>query len=73
MGARDDVHSALCSLAALFDGSCEENPELSCSKNCVAKAEDQELNHGTRNRTAPKIVYSMSSGVSSCSRDICWV
>ncbi|XP_017557881.2 kinesin-like protein KIF14 [Pygocentrus nattereri] len=73
MDARDEVHSALCSLTALFDESREENIELSTSKNIFVKAEDQESGHGTRNRTVPKIVYSMSSGVSSCSRDVRWV
>ncbi|XP_036442255.1 kinesin-like protein KIF14 [Colossoma macropomum] len=68
MDARDEVHSALCSLTALFDESREENIESSSSKNI-----DQDLGHGTRNRTVPKIVYSMSSGVSSCSRDVRWV
>ncbi|KAI5610222.1 kinesin-like protein KIF14 isoform X1, partial [Silurus asotus] len=55
MDARDDLHSALCSLAELFDESIEEN------------LESTEIQEGQRNRTVPKIVYSLSSGVSSCS------
>ncbi|KAI5101784.1 kinesin-like protein KIF14 [Silurus meridionalis] len=61
MDARDDLHSALCSLAELFDESIEEN------------LESTEIQEALRNRTVPKIVYSLSSGVSSCSRDVRWV
>ncbi|MCI4383744.1 hypothetical protein PGIGA_G00030120 [Pangasianodon gigas] len=67
MDARDDLHSALCSLAELFDESSEENVE----PKTFEKAEEPA--QGLRNRTVPKIVYSLSSGVSSCSRDIRWV
>uniref|UniRef100_A0A4W4EBX1 Kinesin-like protein KIF14 n=1 Tax=Electrophorus electricus TaxID=8005 RepID=A0A4W4EBX1_ELEEL len=73
LAARDEVHSTLCALAALFDERDEENLELSNCKSSLGKAEVQDLGHGTRNRTVPKVVYSMSSGVSSCSRDVRWV
>ncbi|MCJ8737974.1 hypothetical protein PDJAM_G00030330 [Pangasius djambal] len=69
MDARDDLHSALCSLAELFDESSEENVE----PKSFVKAEIQEPAQDPRNRTVPKIVYSLSSGVSSCSRDVRWV
>lgn len=69
MDARDDLHSALCSLAELFNESGEENVE----PGILVKAEVQEPAQDQRNRTVPKIVYSLSSGVSSCSRDIRWV
>lgn len=69
MDARDDLHSALCSLAELFNHSSGENVET----RTVAKAQVQEPAQGSRNRTVPKIVYSLSSGVSSCSTDIRWV
>lgn len=70
MDARDDLHSALCSLAELFDESSEDNVE---STRTFTKAEIKEPAQGPRSRTVPKIVYSLSSGVSSCSRDIRWV
>lgn len=69
MDARDDLHSALCSLAELVSQSSEENVE----PGTFVKAEIQEPAQAPRNRTVPKIVYSLSSGVSSCSRDIRWV
>lgn len=66
MDARDDLHSALSSLAELFDESSEENVE----SRIFMKDEIQEPAQGPRNRTVPKIMYSMSLGDSSCSRDI---
>lgn len=69
MDARDNLHSALCSLAELFNESSEENVE----PRTIVKAEVQEPAQGPRNRNVPKMVYSLSSGVSSCSRDIRWV
>ncbi|KAG9266797.1 kinesin-like protein KIF14 isoform X1 [Astyanax mexicanus] len=71
MAARDAVHLALCSLAAVFDESMEENMEMSNSNNIFA--ENQKSGYGTRNEAIPKVVYSLSSGVSSCSTDIRWV
>lgn len=69
MDARDDLHSALRSLAELFDERSDENEQ----SRIFVKAEIQEPAQGPRNRTVPKIVYSLSSGVSSCSRDVRWV
>ncbi|KAG7327749.1 hypothetical protein KOW79_009355 [Hemibagrus wyckioides] len=69
MDARDDLHSALRSLAELFDERSDENEQ----SRIFVKAEVQESAQGPRNRTVPKIVYSLSSGVSSCSRDVRWV
>ncbi|KAM9461389.1 kinesin-like protein KIF14 isoform 1-T1 [Clarias gariepinus] len=69
MDARDDLHSALCSLAELFNESIEDDVE----SRTFVKRELQETAPGLRNRTVPKTVYSPSSGVSSCSRDIRWV
>ncbi|XP_072516112.1 kinesin-like protein KIF14 isoform X1 [Salminus brasiliensis] len=71
MAARDDVHSALCSLAAVFDDRQEEKMEMSNSNSIFA--ENQGSGHETRIETLPKIVYSVSSSVSSCSRDVQWV
>ncbi|XP_066503711.1 kinesin-like protein KIF14 [Hoplias malabaricus] len=72
MAARDDVHTVLCSLAALYDESPEGNVELSSSEDiCIKK--DQVLCHSTKNKTISKIVYTLSSGVSSFSRDVHWV
>ncbi|XP_060732777.1 kinesin-like protein KIF14 [Tachysurus vachellii] len=64
-----DLHSALCSLAELFVENSDENVGTRIS----VKAEVQEPAQGPRNRTVPKTVYSLSSGVSSCSRDVRWV
>lgn len=69
MGARDDLHSALCSLAELFNESSGENVE----PRTLVKREVQEPAQDSKNRTVPKIVYSLSSGVSSCSKDVRWV
>lgn len=69
MDARDDLHSALSSLAELFDASSEENME----SRIFVNDEVQEPAQGPRNQTVPKIMYSLSSGVRPCSRDIQWV
>lgn len=69
MDARDDLHSALRSLAELFDERSDENEQ----SRIFVKAEIQEPAQAPRNRTVPKVVYSLSSGVSSCSRDVRWV
>lgn len=69
MDARDDLHSALCSLAELFD----EGRDKDIESGTTIKAEVQELSQGLRNRPVTQSVSSLSSGVSSCSRDIRWV
>ncbi|XP_076880358.1 kinesin-like protein KIF14 isoform X2 [Brachyhypopomus gauderio] len=73
LAARDEVYSTLCALAAVFDESHEEHLGRSNSKGSFENAEVHELGHAARNRTVPKVVYSLSSGVSSCSRDVRWV
>ncbi|TSW35252.1 Kinesin-like protein KIF14 [Bagarius yarrelli] len=67
--ARDDLHSALSSLANLFDESSNVNLDSWISMN----AEAQESAQASKKGTVPKIMYSLSSGVSSSSRDIRWV
>ncbi|XP_062868886.1 kinesin-like protein KIF14 [Trichomycterus rosablanca] len=72
MASRDDLHSALCSLAELFDQSHDETTDSS-SNSAFSDGETQDAAHGNKVRTVTKVVYSLSSGVSSSSRDIRWV
>lgn len=67
MVARDKVHSALQALSAVFDKSTDGIQMLGTERHFVQPG------YGNRNRTAPKVVYSLSSGISTCSRDVRWV
>ncbi|XP_043079875.1 kinesin-like protein KIF14 [Puntigrus tetrazona] len=67
MAARDRVHSALRALTAPFDESTDEVQTLDTDGQFVQPG------YGSRNRTVPKVVYSLSSGISTCSRDARWV
>ncbi|KAJ8376171.1 hypothetical protein SKAU_G00067510 [Synaphobranchus kaupii] len=50
MGARDDVHSALCSLTSMFDQICVEKSKLSGLENRVGKAEEERGPDTTRRK-----------------------
>ncbi|XP_048039068.1 kinesin-like protein KIF14 [Megalobrama amblycephala] len=65
--ARDEVHSALQALPAVFDKSTDGIQMLGRDRHFV------QPDYGNRNRTVPKVVYSLSSGISTCSRDARWV
>lgn len=67
MAARDQVHSALQSLTAAFDKSTDGVQTLDTDRLFVQPG------YGSRNRTVPKVVYSLSSSISTCSRDARWV
>uniref|UniRef100_A0A8C2JS39 Kinesin-like protein n=1 Tax=Cyprinus carpio TaxID=7962 RepID=A0A8C2JS39_CYPCA len=67
MVSRDQVHSALKALTAAFDKSTDGMETLDTDRPFVQPG------HGSRNRTVPKVVYSLSSGISACSRDARWV
>uniref|UniRef100_A0A8C2A6D8 Kinesin-like protein KIF14 n=1 Tax=Cyprinus carpio TaxID=7962 RepID=A0A8C2A6D8_CYPCA len=67
MVSRDQVHSALKALTAAFDKSTGGMETLDTDRPFVQPG------HGSRNRTVPKVVYSLSSGISACSRDARWV
>ncbi len=67
MAARDQVHTALQSLTAAFDKSTVGLQTLDMDGQFVQPG------YGSRNRTIPKIVYSLSSSISTCSRDARWV
>ncbi|KAI1891501.1 hypothetical protein AGOR_G00144460 [Albula goreensis] len=71
MAARDDVHSALCSLTSMFDQVWVEKSELSGSENSVGKA--QEESHSRRDKTVPKIVYTLSPNDTSSPKETWWV
>ncbi|XP_036375819.1 kinesin-like protein KIF14 [Megalops cyprinoides] len=82
MAARDDVHSALHSLTSLFDQSYVEKNEFSGIENSEGKAEEERdpdnedvsaASKGRRDRTVPKIVYTLSSGATTYSKGIHWV
>ncbi|XP_051977519.1 kinesin-like protein KIF14 [Xyrauchen texanus] len=70
MAARDEVHSALNALTEMFDKSTDRMLD---EDGCFAKADLQEPGYGNRSRTIPKVVYSLSSGISMCSRNARWV
>lgn len=72
MTSRDDLYYALCSLAELFDESQEDTTESS-SNSTFSNTEIQDAHNGNKMRTVNKVVYSLSSGVSSSSRDVRWV
>ncbi|XP_016331019.1 kinesin-like protein KIF14 isoform X2 [Sinocyclocheilus anshuiensis] len=67
MAAREQVHSALQALTAAFDKSTDGVQTLDTDRQFVQPG------YGSRNRTVPKVVYSLSSGISTCSRDARWV
>ncbi|RXN20580.1 kinesin KIF14 [Labeo rohita] len=67
MAARDQVHSALQALTTAFDKSTDGIKMLDTDR------EFAQPGYGSRNRTVPKVVYSLSSGISACSRDARWV
>uniref|UniRef100_A0A8C2PSM8 Kinesin-like protein KIF14 n=1 Tax=Cyprinus carpio TaxID=7962 RepID=A0A8C2PSM8_CYPCA len=67
MAARDQVHSALQALTAAFDKSTYGVQTLDTDRQFVQPG------YGSRNRTVPKVVHSLSSGISTCSRDARWV
>ncbi|XP_016356168.1 kinesin-like protein KIF14 [Sinocyclocheilus anshuiensis] len=67
MASRDQVHSALKALTAAFDKSTDGIQTLDTDRQFVQPG------YGSRNRTVPKVVYSLSSGISACSRDARWV
>ncbi|XP_016129300.1 kinesin-like protein KIF14 [Sinocyclocheilus grahami] len=67
MASRDQVHSALKALTAAFDKSTDGIQMLDTDRQFVQPG------YGSRNRTVPKVVYSLSSGISACSRDARWV
>uniref|UniRef100_A0A8C1ENT9 Kinesin-like protein KIF14 n=1 Tax=Cyprinus carpio carpio TaxID=630221 RepID=A0A8C1ENT9_CYPCA len=67
MVSRDQVHLALKALTAAFDKSTDGMETLDTDRPFVQPG------HGSRNRTVPKVVYSLSSGISACSRDARWV
>ncbi|XP_016380391.1 kinesin-like protein KIF14 [Sinocyclocheilus rhinocerous] len=67
MAARDQVHLALQALTAAFDKSTDGVQTLDTDRQFVQPG------YGSRNRTVPKVVYSLSSGISTCSRDARWV
>ncbi|XP_030640811.1 LOW QUALITY PROTEIN: kinesin-like protein KIF14 [Chanos chanos] len=73
VSAHDDVHTALQSLTALFDQSGAGRRGSSGSESGSTKSENHAPGHSGRNRTAPKIVYTLTSGVTMTSRDIRWV
>lgn len=66
--ARDKVHSALQALPEVFDKCTDGIQRLGSDRHFV-----QQLYNGNKNRTVPKVVYSLSSGISTCSRDARWV
>ncbi|XP_051550144.1 kinesin-like protein KIF14 [Myxocyprinus asiaticus] len=70
MAARNEVHSALNALTDVFDKSTDGMLE---EDGCFAKADLIEPGFDNRNRTVPKVLYSLSSGISTCSRDARWV
>lgn len=72
MAARDDVHSALHALTGTWDESRGDMHSLDADES-FTKAELQDPGCGNRNRTVPKVVYSLSSSISTCSRDARWV
>ncbi|KAK2907037.1 hypothetical protein Q8A67_006022 [Cirrhinus molitorella] len=67
MAARDQVHSALQALTTAFDKSTDGIQMLDTDRQFIQPG------YGSRNRTVPKVVYSLSSGISTCSRDARWV
>ncbi|XP_077082754.1 kinesin-like protein KIF14 isoform X1 [Siphateles boraxobius] len=69
MVARDKVHSALQALSEVFDKCTDGIQRLGTDRNFV---QQWYLNDNT-NRTVPKVVYTLSSGISTCSRDARWV
>ncbi|XP_061096949.1 kinesin-like protein KIF14 [Conger conger] len=80
MGARDDVHSALCSLSSMFDRICAKKSEVSALESSVGSAEEERGSdsenapcNSRRDRTAPKIVYTLSSSATVSPADIRWV
>nr|XP_055074215.1 kinesin-like protein KIF14 [Misgurnus anguillicaudatus] len=72
VAARDDVHSSLCALMGAWDKSTDDM-RLVDADDCLTKSELQDAGYGNKNRTVPKVVYSLSSGISTCSRDGRWV
>ncbi|KAK7126943.1 hypothetical protein R3I94_018200 [Phoxinus phoxinus] len=69
MAARDKVHSALQALPEVFDKCTDGIQRLGTDRHFV----QQWYLNGNTNRTVPKVVYSLSSGISTCSRDARWV
>ncbi|XP_057180878.1 kinesin-like protein KIF14 [Triplophysa rosa] len=72
MAARNDVQSALHALTGAWDRSTDEMHSLD-EDDRFTIAEMQDSGYDNRNRTVPKVVYSLSSGISTCSRDARWV
>lgn len=72
MAARDDVQSALGALMGAWDKSMDDMHLLDADDR-FANAELQDPGYANRNRTVPKVVYSLSSGINTCSRDARWV
>lgn len=64
---QDDVQSALQALLAVFSNSTDEIQKPTTDRHFVQSG------YSSRNRTVPKVVYSLSSGISTCSRDARWV
>lgn len=64
---QDEVHSALQALLAVFANSTDEIQKPATDRHFVQSG------YSSRNRTVPKVVYSLSSGISTCSRDARWV
>ncbi|XP_041745611.1 kinesin-like protein KIF14 isoform X2 [Coregonus clupeaformis] len=80
VAARDELHSALQSLRNAFNPQGHEDDKRGSSgseKSLVERGLTKEwplvASAMERNRGAPKIVYSLSSGVSSSNGDVCWV
>ncbi|XP_052395563.1 kinesin-like protein KIF14 isoform X2 [Carassius gibelio] len=67
MASRDQVHSALKALTAAFNKSTDGIETLDTDRQFIQSG------YGSRNRTVPKVVYSLSSGISESSRDVRWV
>lgn len=72
MAARNDVQSALHALTGAWDRSTDEMHSLD-EDDRFTIAEVQDPGYEDRIRTVPKVVYSLSSGISTCSRDARWV
>ncbi|XP_035272108.1 kinesin-like protein KIF14 [Anguilla anguilla] len=80
--ARDELHSALCSLSSVFDQICVRKSKLSGPDNRAGKAEVESGSDGEnapapsnsrRDRTVPKTVYTLSSNATFSPSDIRWV
>ncbi|XP_073700655.1 kinesin-like protein KIF14 [Garra rufa] len=67
MAVRNQVHSALQALTVPFNKSTDGIQMLDTDRQFIQPG------YGSRNRTVPKVVYTLSSGISTCSRDARWV